>query len=169
MSAFMLDTAQRRKGVYVLSVLDGAYCGKQHTAQHEAVVRKRPKKAALSVQTAEIGRNIDEARKRLAISKSELARRTGFGLRTIQAWIRGEQEPKGTHVRKLAEVLHVTTDDLLRVLDGQDPPFAAWRPFLSTPEGQSMTAAELRAVKRFDWPDEPTLAKYKALLFAIRL
>ena len=100
---------------------------------------------------------------------SSCGRRLGIAQRAYYAWLSGEQEPGSASVRKAAEVLQVKTDELLSMLDGVDPPFTAWPQFLETPEGKSLVDDERRALKRFEWPDEPSVASYKALLFAVRL
>lgn len=47
------------------------------------------------------------------LSKSELGRRCEKGYRTVQAWIRGEQEPSAESLLALATALGVSADELL--------------------------------------------------------
>ena len=60
-----------------------------------------------------IGARIDRARRAAGLSKSELGRRCEKGYRTVQAWIRGEQEPSAESLLALATALGVSADELL--------------------------------------------------------
>jgi hypothetical protein len=66
-------------------------------------------------------------------------------------------------------VLDVTLEELLGVADGQDPPFAAWRPFIET--HSEITSDERKALQCFAWPSgtAPSVAAYEVLLTAIRM
>lgn len=118
-----------------------------------------------------IGERIDAARKKAGLTKSELAREMGKGYRTIQTWIRDEHEPGGDNVRLLAEVLGVTADELLGIMDGQAPPFVAWVAFLETPTGKALPAEHRKALAALPWPrgTQPTVAAYIMATEALRL
>lgn len=75
------------------------------------------------------------------------------------------------HLRSAAQVLGVTADELLGILEGQEPPFAAWAEFMATALGESTTEAERRALKSILWPDDspPTVASYSTALAALRV
>jgi len=57
----------------------------------------------------ERGRRIAGARKRLALSQGELARRVGVSERTVGAWEAGNWPPEGGNVVRLADVLQRPT------------------------------------------------------------
>lgn len=90
---------------------------------------------------------------------------------TVQYWVLGRSVPTGERAAALARVLGMTLDELLGVAAGQDPPFAAWREFLASPEGQSMTPGERRTLQAIAWPPgtEPTTAAYAVVLAGVRL
>lgn len=131
----------------------------------------RPRPHVSPLGGASLGERIDAARKRAGLSKSELARRLDKGYRTVQTWIRDEHEPGGENVRRIAEVLGVTADELLGIMDGQDPPFAAWAQFLETPTGRSLTAEHRRSLAALPWPrgTAPTVAAYLMAAESLRL
>lgn len=64
----------------------------------------------------------------------------------------------------------MTADELLAVVEGQEPPFAAWKVFLTTPDGVSATADELQSLRLICWPcgRQPTVASYRFALSSIR-
>lgn len=118
-----------------------------------------------------VGERIDAARRAAGITKSELARRIKKPIAMVSKWISGTKDPSPGSLRLLAEVLPVTVDQLIGVVEGQEPPFTAWRAFLDTPEGESMTVEESRALRTFNWPSElePTVSGHVALLGAMRV
>jgi transcriptional regulator with XRE-family HTH domain len=106
------------------------------------------------------------------VSKAELARALGHRDQSqVSKWISGTKEPGSGSLRRVAEILAVTVDELLGVAEGQEPPFEAWQEFLATDAGQSMTPGERRALCAFAWPPElePTVSGYVALLGAMRV
>lgn len=60
-----------------------------------------------------IGAKIRATRKSLGISQEELAERAGVHHNTIARWERGELDPRGTSLAKLAKALQVSPADLL--------------------------------------------------------
>lgn len=119
---------------------------------------------------ATVGDRIGDALERSGLTKAELARRVGKSWRQVHGWINGEKSPSGDSLRRLAEALGVTVDELLGIAEGQDPPFASWTSFLETPDGAGMTAGERRALQSIAWPPgrEPTVASYHIALAAMR-
>lgn len=117
-----------------------------------------------------LGERIDAARKIAGLSQKALADLVGADPQMVNKWIKGSKAVSPGYLRKLAEVLPVTVDELLGVAEGQDPPFGAWAEFLSRPEAESMTDEESRALRSFNWPSElePTVYGYIALLGAMR-
>ena len=64
--------------------------------------------------TAEIiGRNIKAARKVAGISQTELAKRIGKSLRTVQGYESGETEPSIAMIHEIAKALGVTSSSLM--------------------------------------------------------
>lgn len=126
------------------------------------------------VSARDMAGRITAARERRGLSKAELARQIGkpgpSGWRLVQKWETGENRPDRESFAALVRVLAVTPDELMGTALGQDPPFAAWKDFLATPEGQSMDEGERRALQALAWPSgrEPTVAGYIMLLAAIR-
>lgn len=123
-----------------------------------------------TVQGATIGERIEVARIRSGKSKSEVGRALGTKYRKVHKWVTGESRPSADALAALAEVLGVTVDELLGVAEGQDPPFEAWAVFLATPEGQTLTEGERRALAGLPWPPgtQPTVASYAIALAAVR-
>jgi transcriptional regulator with XRE-family HTH domain len=127
-------------------------------------------KLAQPVAGASIGARIAEARERRGWKKADLARALGKSWRLVHKWETGEVQPERESIRRLAEVLAVTIEELLGVAEGQDPPFEAWSAFLETSEGRSMDPGERRMMQALPWPPgrEPTLAGYLMMLAALR-
>jgi transcriptional regulator with XRE-family HTH domain len=134
------------------------------------VGKQRQSSGTDTVRGASIGERIESARLRSGMTKTEVGRATGVGYRKIQSWIVGEAAPSARYLRRLAEVLSVTVDELLGVAEGQDPPFGAWGAFLQTAEGQSLTPDERRALAGLPWAPgtQPTVASYQIALAAVR-
>jgi transcriptional regulator with XRE-family HTH domain len=132
--------------------------------------QQRQSGRADTVRGASIGERIESARLRSGLTKTEVGRAIGKGYRKVQSWITGEAAPSAENLRKLAEVLGVTVDELLGVAEGQDPPFGAWGAFLQTAEGQSLTPHERRALAGLPWAPgtQPTVASYHIALAAVR-
>jgi transcriptional regulator with XRE-family HTH domain len=117
-----------------------------------------------------LGERIDAARKIAGLSQKALADLVGADPQMVNKWIKGSKAVSPGYLRKLAEVLPVTVDELLGVAEGQEPPFGAWTEFLGRPEAEGMTDEESRALRSFNWPTElePTVYGYIALLGAMR-
>lgn len=122
------------------------------------------------VSGGSIGERIAVARERRGMSKSELGHAIGKTYRQVQKWEKGEVQPERDSIRLVAQVLAVTIEELLGVAEGQDPPFAAWREFIATSDGQTMSAGERRMLQSLAWPDgrEPTVGGYLMFLAALR-
>lgn len=109
---------------------------------------------------------------RLADAVSELSSKEG-GVRwqTVQQWVEGNAVPGNRHGygRAVAQVLEMTLDELLGVIaDGDEPPFEAWRQFLETPEGRSMTRVERDNLARIYWTTTPSVSAYRVVLAGLR-
>lgn len=130
--------------------------------------RRRPARTAL--EGATVAERVAAALRQSGLTKAELARRVEKPWRLVHAWVTGEKTPNSDSLRSLAEALDVTVDELLGIADGQDPPFEAWEAFLRTPDGESMTPGERRALQSIAWPPgrEPTIASYHIALAAMR-
>ncbi len=121
------------------------------------------------------GKNIAErivaARKRAGLNKSEFARELNCPWTTVHAWETAKYVPKADTLKKICRVLGVEIEQLLGVAGGQEPDFDAWRQFLETAEGKSMSPQEADALRAFNWPSNkaPTLLSYAQLLSVIRL
>lgn len=104
------------------------------------------------------------------VTKAELARRVGCNWRQVHSWVTGEKAPSADSLRKIAEALPVTLEELLGVATGQAPPFAAWDAFLATDEGAVMADDERRTLQAIPWPPgrEPTVASYQIALASLR-
>lgn len=89
---------------------------------------------------------------------------------TVQEWVLGKTVPRTHHARLVADVLGMTLEELMGAATGLEPTNAAWRAFVATPEGQSMTIEERRAVARFLPPEgrAPSELMYQMALVAAR-
>lgn len=112
-----------------------------------------------------------DAFKRSGLTIKEVADLMGVNWPAASAWQKGRTFPEDpVRVRRLAEVLKVTADELLGMATGQEPPFEAWGAFMATPDGQSMDKEEQIALRSIAWPTgkEPTVAIYTAYLALLR-
>ncbi|WP_418603392.1 DUF4870 domain-containing protein [Hwangdonia sp.] len=60
-----------------------------------------------------LANRVKALRKRKGFSQEELTENSGLSLRTIQRIENGETEPRGDTLKRLANALHVTPDDLI--------------------------------------------------------
>lgn len=122
------------------------------------------------VSGATYGERIAVALKRAGKTKQWLADAINVQWQTVHSWTTGKHEPDGANIAAAAEALEMTPAELLGVLDGQDPPFAAWSTFLSTSDGQSITPEERRSLAAIPWPKgrQPTVASYQVALTSLR-
>lgn len=60
-----------------------------------------------------IGDKIRQQRRLLNIKQEELSKLVGVSLKTIQRWENGERSPRLNEIEKLAEVLKVSSSDLM--------------------------------------------------------
>lgn len=104
------------------------------------------------------------------INQRDLSRVTGARPATVGEWYHGRSVPGWSYLGQIAEVLHVTIEELLGIAEGQEPPYEAWREFRQTHQGQSLNEEEVRALKLLAWPQgtEPTVASYQIALQALR-
>ena len=65
------------------------------------------------MKNSELSKKIKELRTRKGISQEELSEESGLSLRTIQRIENGETEPRGDSLKKLANTLGVTPDELI--------------------------------------------------------
>jgi transcriptional regulator with XRE-family HTH domain len=129
---------------------------------------------ARPISGASIGERIKLRLEAMNMDATEAARRAGMKRPgTIYEWISGRTpQPRIEHLAKLAEVLEMTTDELLGIAEGQQPPFGEWAEFLAKLEerGDELAEGERRALSSFAWPDgtAPTVDGYESLLVVVR-
>lgn len=87
---------------------------------------------------------------------------------TVQEWVLGKTAPRTHHAKLLAQALDMTLDELMGVALGREPNNAAWRAFVETPEGRSMTVDERPLVARMVVIGEPTVSAYLMQLMTVR-
>lgn len=118
-------------------------------------------------EAREFGRRLDEILTRKGWSITDLQRATDVTFATASRWRKGEVLPGSPQQWGiLFKVLHVTPWELMPTLEDYEPPHAAWRAFLATPEGKSMTAAERQALAWSPVAGTPTVGTYQLLLAA---
>ena len=67
-----------------------------------------------------LSKKIKELRTKLGLSQEELANQSNLSLRTIQRIERGETEPRGDTLKRLANTLEVTPNDLVDWVEQED-------------------------------------------------
>lgn len=121
---------------------------------------------------ADFAKALRKAMARAGVSRNELAKALNVQWKTVDAWVKGESGPQLAQLRLLPRVLGVTSDELLAIAEGADPPFESWQVFLGSPEAQDMTSEERRALVTYavDWPNqkEPPSSFFSLLLMTIR-
>ncbi len=65
------------------------------------------------MKNKKLAMRVKELRKRKGFSQEDLTENSGLSLRTIQRIENGETEPRGDTLKRLANVLHVTPDELI--------------------------------------------------------
>ena len=65
------------------------------------------------LESKEFSRFLIELRKREKLSQSKLAELIGVSFMTIRRWENGEIIPRLDEIKRLSEVLHISTDELL--------------------------------------------------------
>jgi transcriptional regulator with XRE-family HTH domain len=115
-----------------------------------------------------LGARIARAVREKGLTQTDVARTLGVRNATVGDWVAGRFAPRGDNLRRLAEVLGMTADELLDVTAGGDPPFASWAAFIERhPELDDRARSFLR---RLPWPDGhvPTVATYEIMLATFR-
>lgn len=109
------------------------------------------------------GERIAAALTRAGRTKQWLAKEIGVQWQTVHSWTVNQHQPDGANIAKAAEALHMSPGELLGILDGQEPPFEAWRAFLETADGKGVSPDERRALAGIPWPrgKQPTVASYQ--------
>ena len=122
------------------------------------------------VAGANLGQRIRSARERAGMKKAEFARAMGCTWPTVHHWETAKFAPTAESLEMICKVLGVTPEEVLGLAAGQAPPFESWAMFLGTPEGQSMSAEEVDALRAFNWPSDcaPTATTYAMMLLALR-
>ncbi len=67
---------------------------------------------------------IDEELRRRNWSQGDLARAVGVSQQTVSRWLLGRSSPAGIHLRQLALILGTTTDEILALVNVQQPELA---------------------------------------------
>ncbi len=89
----------------------------------------------------ELGRLIEGARRRLALSQGALATRLGVMQQTVSRWEKGQSKPQGAMMSKLAAVLEVPVQELKDAADpGTDTLPPAIRPLVDVLPMGGLTA-----------------------------
>lgn len=65
------------------------------------------------MEISDLQTRIKELRIRQGLSQDELASQSGLSLRTIQRIENGESDPRGDTLKRLAQALHVSMDELI--------------------------------------------------------
>jgi transcriptional regulator with XRE-family HTH domain len=109
-----------------------------------------------------LAERIDEACHEAGVNTTQLAAACDVTFAAAARWRKGRSEPHGKNLRRIAEVCRVSVDELLGVMDGQEPPFTAWRQFALTEAFSGLSASQRKFVARLPWPEgqQPTLAAY---------
>lgn len=68
----------------------------------------------------QLSKRVKELRNRRGISQELLAEDSGLSLRTIQRIENGETEPRGDTLKRLADTLNVTPDELIEWKQAED-------------------------------------------------
>lgn len=128
------------------------------------------------VSAGNLGERIRVLREARGWTRTELARRlygddvSRLRYKYVHRWEEQGMDPDVETIRRLAEVFGVTLDELAGTMAGQDPPFEAWRAFVASPRGQTMTPEQRRTLAGIPWRGmEPTVEAYSALLLGLEL
>lgn len=100
-----------------------------------------------------------------------LADAMGVRWQTAQYWVeaRNKQLPRPDNLRRIAEALGMTLEQLIGAASGQEPETDAWRSFVQSDLGGSMTQAERQALASMLWPNgDPDTAAYRMVLLTLR-
>lgn len=71
----------------------------------------------------DLSKRIKELRLKCTLTQEELAEATNLSLRTIQRIEAGETEPRGDTIKRLANALRVTSNDLMDLVEYEDKNF----------------------------------------------
>jgi len=117
-----------------------------------------------------LAERIDEACQLAGINTTQLAAKTGVTFAAAARWRKGRADPRGEHLRTIAEVTGVTVDELLGIYDGNEPPFEAWEELQATPIWETLDPKQRKFLAALPWPNgvKPTLAAYLLAAQAIK-
>lgn len=112
---------------------------------------------------------IDALAKRKKVTTQQLADAAGVTWAAAKRWRqakgKGGSEPTGENLTAIAGALGVTTDELLRIYDGFEPPFESWASFKQSAAYERLSPSQRTRVASHPWDEgeEPTLASWLAL------
>lgn len=66
-----------------------------------------------------------ELRRQRLLTLRELSKEVGVSFQTVQSWESGKSQPRLRHIGRLAEVLNVSTDELLQEFESSEAKWAA--------------------------------------------
>lgn len=128
----------------------------------------------------EIGRKIRAAMMRRGMileggqfDVRQLATSCDVRWQTAQKWVNGsnQEPPKPKNLEKISAALGITLEELLigRSKPQAEPDTDAWRAFVKSPAGRSMTSEERAALAGLSWPGAPPdSVAYQMILQAFR-
>lgn len=100
-----------------------------------------------------------------------LADAMGVRWQTAQYWVeaKNKQLPRPHNLRRIAEALGMTLEQLIGAATGREPETEAWRAFAESDLGASMTQGERQALASMLWPNgDPDVAAYRMVLMTLR-
>lgn len=162
-----------------VNVQDVVPCGNPYAKHRYVVPRKSAAKPLASAPAPRaapvpgtVGDRIARALEELGKTREWLADAVAGGrAATVYEWIRNEPVPQVRHLASLSAALQVPLGELIDADVGElMPPFRAWDDFMETPEGETATEEERRALASVVWPRElePTVFGYQTMLMALR-
>jgi len=95
----------------------------------------------------------------------------GVRWQTAQYWVeaKNKQLPRPHNLRRIAEALGMTLEQLIGAATGREPETEAWRAFAESDLGASMTQGERQALASMLWPNgDPDVAAYRMVLMTLR-
>lgn len=115
-----------------------------------------------------LGARIARARQGKGLTKTDVARQLKVRNATVGDWEAGKNLPRGENLRRLAELLDMTADELIDVTEGKAPPFESWHQFLA--QQTHITDDEVRFLRQQRWGDGhvPSVHSYEVMLGVYR-
>lgn len=117
-----------------------------------------------------VGERIRGAYMRAGMNRSQFARLLDVAYTTVNDWEKKDRTPQANTLERIAEILHVSIDELMGTTDQAPHTQAVLSEFLASPQAEGISDGERRTLESMRFYDmSPDLAMYAGVLSMLRV